>query len=97
MSANGRATLTPTSYILRCGEQHSEYGDDYTLSAHVQRIGKDKAFISGASGKWGPFRRIVLELLFNEGIRLLELERYDKNGTPCVKTIPIGDPNGNDK
>ena len=62
MSANGRATPTPTSYILRCGEQHSEYGDDYTLSAYVQRIGKDRAHISGASGEWGPYRRAVLTL-----------------------------------
>lgn len=62
MFANCRTTLTPTSYILRCGEQHSEYGDDHTLSAHVQRTGKDRAHISGASGEWGPYRRAVLTL-----------------------------------
>lgn len=84
------ATLTPTAYTLRCGPHHASYGDPYTIAAHVQRIGKDRAYISCASGEWGPYRRAVLALLRREGVRVVDLERMGKDGAMRTVTIQIG-------
>lgn len=81
------ATLTPTAYTLRCGPHHASYGDPYTIAAHVQRIGKDRAHISGASGEWGPYRRAVLSILRREGVRVVELERMGKDG--AMRTVVV--------
>ena len=84
------ATVEITGCTIRCGPEHKCYGDPYTIAAHVQRIGKDRAHISGASGEWGPYRRAVLDLLRREGVRVVELERVGKDGKMRSKTIQIG-------
>jgi hypothetical protein len=83
------ATLTPTAYTLRCGPHHASYGDPYTIAAHVQRIGKDRAHISGASGEWGPYRRAVLALLRQDGVRTVEIERMGRDGKMRTKVVEI--------
>lgn len=91
MSKSRRVSLTPTAYTLRCGPDHEQYGDPYTMSAHVQRIGDDKVYIGAAAGEWGPYRREVLETLQEEGITTVEIERVTRDGSMRTKTIVLGE------